>query len=210
MSPCVLYFSPIHGWWSVAVRRPLYVIGCHSVTQPAEEVSTLLPQPAVVWTAAAKTDGPHSNEGENLRFRWITWFGLNTALKWEKININCKKRHLNHLYSVMSMFYRYLWALSEMTKYKRVKQIMERERERVSWRAVLCRLRLLSVGSGSDQGGLVVLCLWDWLPVIVNLSPRTVMDDFACVCLCVCVCKREEERGPEIRVCQFFEKQIKL
>ncbi len=43
-------------------------------------------------------------------------------------------------------------------------------------RAVLCWPRLLSVGSGSDQGGLVVLCLWDWLPVIVNLSPYSVMD----------------------------------
>lgn len=35
---------------------------------------------------------------------------------------------------------------------------------------LLCRPSLQSVGSGSDQGGLVVLCLWDWLPVIVNLS----------------------------------------
>lgn len=60
----------------------------------------------------------------------------------------------------------------EMTVYMRVKQIMEVERER----AILCRPRLVSVGSGSDQGGLVVLCLWDWLPVIVNLSPCSVMD----------------------------------
>lgn len=72
----------------------------------------------------------------------------------------------------------------------RVKHIMEKRECRVPG--------LLSVGSGSAQGGLVVQCLWDWLPVIVNLSPCSVK----CTCVCVRVCEREKERDPEIRVCR--------
>lgn len=57
----------------------------------------------------------------------------------------------------------------------------------VEAQSVLCRPRLLPVGSGSDQGGLAVLCLWDWLPVIVNLSPMLCN---GCECLCVWASKR--------------------
>lgn len=35
-------------------------------------------------------------------------------------------------------------------------------------------------GSGSDQGGLVGHCQWDWLPVIVNLSLFSVVCPFLC------------------------------
>lgn len=59
-------------------------------------------------------------------------------------------------------------------------------------RVVLCRPRLLPVGSGSDQGGLAVLCLWDWLPVIVNLSPMLCN---GCECLCVWASKRYRVLG---------------
>ncbi len=30
-------------------------------------------------TAAAKTDGPRWDEWKELRFLWITWFGVNAA-----------------------------------------------------------------------------------------------------------------------------------
>ncbi len=54
------------------------MIGCRSVTQLTTAKS---------WAdfnffqaaKAAKTDGPHSSEWENLCFHWITWFGLKTA-----------------------------------------------------------------------------------------------------------------------------------
>ncbi len=62
---------PVHGRRSIAGRRTLYVLGCHSNAQPAaakklSQFQLFLLQSAVFFRAA--TDWPHSNEWKNRAF----------------------------------------------------------------------------------------------------------------------------------------------
>lgn len=86
---------------------------------------------------------------------------MTKLLAW--INLMRKDLHsllVNHIY-VLIMSYKCVEAHFLMAMCMRVKQVMEKSEYVPGPR---------SVGSGSDQGGSVVRCLWGWLPVTVNLS----------------------------------------